>query len=324
MGNLTRCLAVLVTATCLLGPVSVRSQPYPTQPITITVTFSPGGSADLATRVIAEQLSLKLGKPVVVENRPGGGGEIGLVSIVRAAPDGYRLLSTSSGPIALAANLRSVNYDARADLVPVAMLVRVPTAVAVTASLPVRTVEELVSYSKGRPEGLNYANSGVGSFQHLAGEIFRLKTGANLVSVPYRGAAAAALALKTGEAHMGVADLTSLLPFSSDGSVRIIGLVDSSRTALAPDIPTIAEGGVRDFGLDAWVGIFAPRGTPSSTVATLNSATNLALATPEVRARILGLGVDPWVLSTDKMTEFTNQEIDRWKVLIREAGVKVQ
>jgi tripartite-type tricarboxylate transporter receptor subunit TctC len=299
-------------------------QSYPNQPITITVTFPPGGSADLTTRILAEKLSAKLGHPVVVENRVGGGGEVGLMSIVRAAPDGYRLLSTTSGSIALAGSLRQVSYDSETDLMPVAMLVKVPTAIAINASLPIHTVADLVNLSKARSGGLSYGNPGVGSFMHLSGEIFRAKTGANLVSVPYRGTAPIALAVKTGEIPMGVADLTSLLPFVAEGSIRILGLVDSSRSSVAPEIPTIAEAGVPEFGLDGWVGIFAPRGTSSSTIALLNSTTNDALGMPDVRERILKSGLDPWILSPQAMSNFVREEIARWKILIREAGVTVQ
>ncbi|MEA2980863.1 MAG: hypothetical protein QOF09_2686 [Alphaproteobacteria bacterium] len=315
-----RALAVAL----LLAPTLAWSQSYPSQPINIVVTFPPGGSADLTTRIIGEKLAAKLGQPVVVENRAGGGGEVGLVSVARAPADGYRLLSTTSGSVALAGNLRQVSYDAETDLVPISMLVKVPTAIAVNASLPVRTVSDLVRLSKERPGGLSYGNAGVGSFMHLAGEIFRVKTGADLVSVPYRGTALTALAIKTGETQMGVADLTSLLPFAAEGSIRILGLVDTSRTSVAPDIPTIAEVGVAGFGVDAWVGIFAPRGTPAPIVTLLNATINEALAMPDVRQRVLASGLDPWVLSPQAMSAFVREEIARWKALIRETGVKVQ
>jgi tripartite-type tricarboxylate transporter receptor subunit TctC len=319
-----RLIARAVAFVLAFTSAEVFAQAYPNQPITITVTFPPGGSADLTTRIIGEKLSAKLGQPVIVENRVGGGGEVGLMSIVRALPDGYRLLSTTSGSIALAGNLRPVSYDSETDLVPVAMLVKVPTAIAVNALLPIHTVADLVRLSRERPGGLSYGNPGVGSFMHLSGEIFRARTGANLVSVPYRGTAPIALAVRTGEVPIGVADLTSLLPFAAEGSVRILGLVDSSRSSVAPEIPTIAEGGVPEFGVDGWVGIFAPRGTASGTVALLNAGINEALAMPDVRERILTSGLDPWILSPQAMSDFVREEIARWKILIREAGVKVQ
>jgi tripartite-type tricarboxylate transporter receptor subunit TctC len=316
--------ATVAVAAVLTVAVPAWSQNYPSQPITITVTFPPGGSADLTTRIIGARLAAKLGQPVVVENRAGGGGEVGLVSVVKAPPDGYRLLSTTSGSIALAGNLRQVSYDSETDLMPISMLVKVPTGIAVNAALPIRTVADLVKLSKERPDGLSYGNAGIGSFMHLAGEVFRAKTGANLVSVPYRGTAPAALAVKTGETQMAVADLTSLMPFATEGSIRILGLVDSARTSVAPEIPTIAEGGVPGFGVDGWVGMFAPRGTSPAIVALLNAAINEALESPDVRRRILASGLDPWILSPPAMSSFVKEEIARWKVLTREAGVKVQ
>lgn len=323
--EIERCWHAGAVVAALFGlPGMAHSQSYPTQPITITVTFPPGGSADLTTRIIGERLSAKLGQPIVIENRAGAGGEVGLVSVVRAAPDGHKLLSTTSGSIALVGNLRAISYDAQIDLVPVAMLVKVPTAIAVNASLPIRTIPELIKYSKGKPDGLSFSNAGVGSFMHLAGEIFRFKSGANLVSVPYRGTAPSALAVRAGDTQLAVADLTSLMPFATEGSIRLLGLVDSARTSVAPDIPTVAESGLSGFGLDGWVAIFAPRGTPPDIVARLNAIVNEALAEPDVRRRILTSGLDPWPLSPTGMVAFIKEEIARWSVLIREAQVKMQ
>jgi tripartite-type tricarboxylate transporter receptor subunit TctC len=311
-------------AALLMLPALANAQTYPTQPVSVTVTFPPGGSADLTTRIIAERLAAKLGQPFVIENRAGAGGEVGLMSVVRAAPDGYKLLSTSSGSIALVGNLRQVSYNSETDLAPIAMMVKVPAAIAVNAALPIRTVSDLIKYSKEKPGGLSYGNAGVGSFMHLAGEVFRAKSGANLVSVPYRGTAPAALAVKTGETQMAVADLTSLRPFAAEGSIRILGVTDSTRTSVAPDIPTIAEGGVPGFGVVGWMGVFAPRNTPPAIVTQLNGLINEALAEPEVRRRILAAGLDPWVVSPQQMAKSIKDEIAQWKVLIREANVKLQ
>ena len=314
---------IAVAAALIVLPRLANAQAYPTQPITITVTFPPGGSADLTTRIIGERLSAKLGQPVVIENRAGAGGEVGLMSIVRATPDGYKLLSTTSGSIALVGTLRTISYDSETDLTPVAMLVKVPTAIAVNASLPIHSISDLVQYSKEKPGGLSYGNAGVGSFMHLAGEVFRAKSGANLVSVPYRGTAPTALAVRTGQTPMGVADLTALMPFATEGSIRILALVDTTRTSVAPDIPTVAESGLPGFGVDGWVGIFAPRGTPPNEVALLNSTINEALATPDVRQRILNSGLDPWPMTPQSMRAFVKKEITQWKVLVRETNVKL-
>jgi tripartite-type tricarboxylate transporter receptor subunit TctC len=315
----------VAAATILAMPCVVQSQQqYPTQPVTMTITFAPGGSADLTSRLVADKLSAKFGQPFVIDPRPGGGGEVGLVAVARSAPDGHRLLTTSNGSVAMAGNLRKVSYDAEADLVPVAMLVKVPSAIAVNASLSIKNIAELVRYSKEKVGGLSYGNSGAGSFMHVAGEILRHKTGANLVAVPYRGAALTARGVLAGEVDMGIADLTSLMPFAQEGSIRILALVDSSRTALAPEIPTVAESGVPGVGLNAWLGIFAPRNTPPNIVALLNAGINEALESPDVRQKILRAGIEPWIMSPQQMAEFVKDEIALWKNLIREANVKLQ
>ncbi len=230
---------------------SAHSQAYPAQPITMTLPFAPGGSADLSVLIVGEKISARLGQPVVIENRPGAGGELAATSVVRAAPDGYKLLATSNGPVVVIGNFRTINYNPETDLVPVAMLVKVPAAIAVNGSLPIHSISDLVKYSKEKSGGLSYGHAGVGTHMHLSGEIFRAKTGANLVAVPYRGTALIALAVKTGETQMGVADLTSLMPFAAEGSIRILAIVDSRRSSVAPEIPTVAESGVPEFGLDA-------------------------------------------------------------------------
>jgi len=304
------------------GPAN--SQAYPSQPITMTLPFAPGGSADLSVRIIGEKISAKLGQPVVIENRPGAGGELAASSVVRAAPYGYKLLATSNGPVVVVGNFRTINYNPETDLVPVAMLVKVPAAIAVSASLQIRSIADLIKYSKEKIGGVSYGNAGVGTHMHLSGEIFRAKTGANLIAVPYRGTALIALAVKTGETEMGVADLTSLMPFAAEGSIRILAIVDSTRTSVAPEIPTVAESGVPGFGLDAWIGILAPKGTPPDVVARLNSSINEALSLPDVRERLVAAGLDPWRLSTQEMSSFIKTDLARWSVLLREANVKIQ
>ena len=311
-----------VALIALQGPA--RSQSYPSQPITVTLPFAPGGSADLSVRIIGERISAKLGQPVVIENRPGAGGELAVTSVVRSAPDGSKLLATPNGPVVVVGNFRTIGYNPETDLVPVAMLVKVPAAIAVNASLPIHSIADLVKYSKEKAGGVSYGNAGVGTHMHLSGEVFRAKTGANLVAVPYRGTAAVALAVKTGEIPMGVSDLTSLMPFAAEGSIRILAIVDSKRTSVAPDIPTVAEGGVPGFGLDAWIGVLAPKGTPGDIVAKLNSAINEALESAEVRKRLVIAGLDPWLLSPAEMGAFIKEDLARWSVMLREANVKIE
>jgi tripartite-type tricarboxylate transporter receptor subunit TctC len=288
------------------------------------VVFAAGGSADLASRIVADKLSAKLGQPFIIENRTGGGGEVGLLAVARSTPDGHKLLVTSNGSVAIAGNLRQVSYDAETDVVPVAMIEKTPTAIAVNASLPIKNIADLVRYSKEKPGGLSIGNSGSGSMFHLAGEILRYKSGANLVPVSYRGAALTARGIRAGEVDMGITDLTSVMPFVQEGTIRILALTNSSRTPVAPDIPTVSEIGIPGLGLNAWIGVFAPRGTPSQVVQQLNASINEALELPDVRQRILNAGLEPWVMSPQQMSQLVKEEIALWKNLIREANVKVE
>jgi tripartite-type tricarboxylate transporter receptor subunit TctC len=244
-----------------------------------------------------------------------------MIAVARAAPDGYRLLVTSNGSIAIAQNLRQVTYDTEKDVVPVAMLVKTPCVVAVRASLPIRSIADLVKYSKEKPGGISYGNSGPGSMFWVAGEILRHKTGANMVSVPYRGASLTARALRAGEVEMGITDLISVMPFVQEGTVRILALTNASRTPVAPDIPTVSEIGLPGLGLDAWMGVFAPRGTPPEIVAQLNAGINEALKSPDVRERIMKAGLEPWIMSPQQLAEFVRQEIVLWRDLMRDANV---
>ena len=301
-----------------------KAQTWPSQPIAVTLPFAPGGSADLTVRIVSEKVSAKLGQPFVIENRPGGGGEIAVMSVVRARPDGYKLLATSNGPVVVAGNFRAVNYNSETDLVSLAMLVKVPAAIAVNAALPIHSIPDLVKQSKEKAGGLSYGHAGVGTHMHLSGEIFRTKTAANMVAVPYRGTAAIALAVKTGETGVGVADLTSLMPFATEGSIRILAIVDSKRTSVAPDIPTVAESGVPGFGLDAWIGMFAPKGTPAAIATKLNAEINAALALPDVRQRLIRAGLDAWQVSPAEMNAFIKADLARWSALLREANVKLE
>jgi tripartite-type tricarboxylate transporter receptor subunit TctC len=306
----------------LLCSASASAETYPSRPITVTVPFAPGGSADLAIRVVGQKLTASLGQPVVVENRPGAGGELGVGNVVRAAPDGYNLLLTTNGPISVISNFRKVSYNP-ADLAPVAMLVKVPAAIAVNASLPIKNIADLIKYSKEHPGGISYGMAGPGTQMHLAGEIFRAKTGADIVAVPYKGTAPTALAVKTGEVQMGIADLTSLMPFAKEGSIRILGLVDSTRSSVAPDIPTVAESGVPGFGVNAWIGVCAPKDTPQDIVARLNTGINDALALPDVRQRMITAGLDPWIITPTDLDSFLSEDIARWKTLLSEVKVNV-
>lgn len=322
----TKHLWFVGAAAAILATTGVArpQQGYPTRPVTLAVVFAPGGSADLVSRVVGEKLSAKFGRPFIIENRTGGGGEVGLLDVARSTPDGYKLLVTSIGSIAIAPNLLQVHYNAETDVTPVAMLEKTPCAIAVNAKLPIKSIADLVKYSKQKTGGISFGNSGYGSMFEVAGEILRYETGAKMIPVPYRGASLTARAIETGEVDMGITDLTSVMPFVQEGTVRILALTDSSRSPVAPNIPTLAESGVPGLGLNAWIGVFAPHGTPPQIIAQLNGGINDALKSPDVSQRLLNAGVEPWVMTPQQMAQLVHQEIVQWKTFIREANVKMQ
>ncbi|MEA2906952.1 MAG: hypothetical protein QOI12_4339 [Alphaproteobacteria bacterium] len=306
----------------VLALPAANAQTFPDKPIRIIVPVAPGGSADLVARTIGARLSESLGKPVIVESRVGGGGELALESVIRAAPDGYTLLSSPNGPISVAPHVQGPKYDPAKDLTPVAMQVFVGAGIGVQAALPIGSMSDLIKMAKDRPEGIHYAHSGVGNTMHLAGELLKSMTGANLVPVPYRGTSPVVTAILTGEVPFGIADLTSLMPLADAGRVRVLAVMNSSRIGNAPNVPTVAEAGLPGYAADPWIGLFAPAGTPSDIVNRLNAEVARALARPEVRDNFVKAGLQPAPMSPDEMRRFVLADIEKWGKLIRSINLK--
>jgi tripartite-type tricarboxylate transporter receptor subunit TctC len=308
----------------LLSAGMVQSQTYPDRTIKIIIPVAPGGSADLIARSIAARLSDRLGRPVVVESRAGAGGEIGVESVVHAAADGYTLLATPNGPIAIAGHLQKLTYDATVDLAPVAMTAYVGAGIGVNASLPIHNVAELIKASKDNPKGLSFSHSGVGNHMHLSGELLEYMTGANFVPIPYRGTSPAVEAIISGDVPFGVADLTTLLPMANAGKLRIIAVINSQRIGTAPDVPTVAESGVPGYAADPWQGLFAPTGTPPDIVNRLNAEVRGALAEPQLRDTLIKAGLEPVVMTPEEMRRFVLADSAKWGKVIADIGLKIQ
>lgn len=323
---LSRCYLLLCIATAalsLLGGSAAHAQKFPTQTIKIIVPYAPGGSTDLTARVIGAKLAERLGKPVIVENRSGASAQVGIQAVVGSPANGHTLLVTPNGPISISSHLGKLPYDPATDLVPVAMLASVPSGVAVPQSSPSRGLDELIAAAKAKPEGLNYSVSGVGTLMHLAGEMLQAMTGAKLVAVPYRGTNPASAAIASGEVPVGISDLTTLLPLAKGGRIRILAVIDASRTATAPDIPTVAELGVKGYAANGWIGIFAPAGTSSEIVDRLNAEVAWALSLPEVHSTFINAGLDPAPMKPAEMRRFVTGEIEKWGKLISSANIKL-
>jgi tripartite-type tricarboxylate transporter receptor subunit TctC len=316
-------LVLTVTAILAAVPQTIHAQTYPTQPIRILVAFPPGGGVDLSTRSVATKLTEALGKPVVVENRPGAAGQVAIQAVLAAPADGYTLLSTSNSPIVIGPHLDKLAYNPVTDLTPVTITAYGMLAVAVNAASPIRSMSDLIAVSKQTQGGLSFSNPGVGTQMHLAGELLKSLTGANLVAIPYQGTAPAALAVVSGEVPVAISDLTSLKAQADAGKVRMLAIANSRRSLALPDVPTVAEAGVPGYAADAWAGLFARAGTPQDIVDRLNAEVVKAVALPEVRDVLLRGGLEPTQMSTAQARQFVVEDSKKWGDVIAKANIKI-
>lgn len=298
------------------------AQDYPAGPITIVVSFPAGGSIDVVMRAFAPKLQERLGKPVVVENRVGGGGVIATNSVAKAAPDGLTLLASAS---ALAANPRlakSLPFDTLNDLQSVSLVFRTPLALVVNPAVPANSVSELVTLLKQKPGALNYAHGGPGSAIHLAAELFKTMTGTSMNGVAYRGAPLGLNDVMAGHVSLMFADIGAVIGNIAGGKVRALGVTSTTRVPALPNVPTIAEAGVPGFDAVGWTLISAPKRTPQPAIDRLATEFKAVAALPEIQALILKLGTVPVESpSPAELQKFLASEIDRWGAIVERAGV---
>jgi tripartite-type tricarboxylate transporter receptor subunit TctC len=313
----------------LAAPVVVKAgmaqEAWPARPITLVVPWAPGGSNDVVARLVAPVLAERLGQSVVVENRAGGGGSIGMGQVVRARPDGHTLLvSSASNHVFHALVAPDMGYDVREALHGIAMMVDVPNVLAVNPGLGVSTVPELIAKIRAAPGGLSFGSSGTASSNHLAGELFRMLTGVELTHVPYRGGGPVATDLVAGVIPMAFMNLPTVIGPAQSGRIRVIGVGTEERVRIRPDIPTIAEQGVAGYSVRSWTGLFAPRGTPRPVIDRMAEEMRLALDAPAVRARLTDLASEPIFMPPAQTDAFVRQEFDRWAPVVRAAKVTVE
>ena len=299
------------------------AQSYPTRPISLVVFVGAGGAPDIVARIVAPPLSQRLGQPVVIDNRPGGGGNIALQAVARAPADGYTLLLVATPHAVNVTLYEKLDVNVMRDIVPVASIDDDAFVLMVNNSLPVKTVAELIAYAKANPGKINMASSGTGNLSHLAGELFKMMTGTEMVHVPYRGMPAANTALMTGDAHVMFNALPSALPHVKEGRVRAIGVTTKTRVKRLPDVPAIAET-VPGYMVTGWLGIGVPKGTPPEIVDRLNKEMNAVLADPEVVTRLANVGSEPFSGSPADFGKFLAAETEKWTKVVRFAGLKVE
>jgi tripartite-type tricarboxylate transporter receptor subunit TctC len=289
---------------------------YPEKPLTLVVPYPPGGTTDALARIVAAALSKDLGTTVVVENKGGAGGILGTTAVARAKPDGYTVLFGNVGPNALnVSTYKTLPYDASRDFQPISLVANFPLFLVVHPSVPAKTVQELVTYAKTLPSGLDYASVGTGSLSHLTGQLFSSSTGAPLVHIPYKGGGPAVTDLLGGQVPMMF--LSVYDNNIRSGRLRAIGTSSKKRSSVAPDVPTLAESGVPNFDVTAWFGILAPAQTPAPIITLLHDKLAAILAQPSIRAQIQNFGGEPVSNSPAEFSALVTAEIERWKGIVK-------
>jgi tripartite-type tricarboxylate transporter receptor subunit TctC len=298
-----------------------RAQAYPSRPVRIVVPFPAAGLSDIVTRLVGQWLSERLGTPFVIENRPGAASNLGTEIVVNAPPDGYTLLNLSSANATNATMYEKLNINFIRDIAPVASLVRFPYVIEVNPSVPIKTIPELIAYAKANPGKLSFASAGTGTPAHIAGELFKMTTGIDMVHVPYRGAALALTDLIGGQVQVMVDNMAASLEHIRAGRVRALAVTTATRLEWLPDIPTVGEF-VPGFEASSMNGVGAPKRTPTEIIDKLNKEINTALAEPKIKARIAELGLTPLVGSPADLERLIADETEKWGRVIRAANIK--
>jgi tripartite-type tricarboxylate transporter receptor subunit TctC len=317
-----RLVFVFAAMVCLATPTSAEE--YPARPIRIIVPVSPGGITDIVARVAAEYITAKSGQPVVVENRTGAGGNLGVEAVAKAAPDGYVLSVCATSQIAINPFTSRMGFDPLKDLVPVAPIAEAPQFLVVNAKVPARTLQEFIAYAKENPGKLNYVSLGPGSTVSLAGDRFARLAEVDMVPVQYRGTTPGITDLLADNVQMISIGIAPVLGFVQNGSLRVLAAGTSKRLPYLPDVPTAAEAGLPGYEMTTWFALFAPAGTPRPIVEKLNGYMRELVADPSAIKRLNDLHIDAMSMSVDDFAAFVKSEATKWERTVREAGVRVQ
>ncbi len=322
--KLSGLLAFAASVLLLTASAGVAAADFPTKTLRIVVPYAAGGTSDIVARRIGQRLSERVGQPVIIDNRGGAGGSIGTEAVVRSDPDGHTILFHSGAVAVDPVSGKKLNYDVQKDLEPITMAVVGPFALLVNNDLPVKSVADLVAYAKANPGKLNFGTPGVGTSIHLTTELFKAMAGIDIVHVPYKGASLALTALAGNEVQFLFDPLTTAKNLAQAGRVRALAVSTGARSGFWPELPTVADGGVKGFDLGVWYGIFVPKATPAAVADQLNREFVALLQEPAMREWLKANGLDVVANSRDEFRVRFAGEIERWGKLIREAGVKLQ
>ncbi len=311
---------LLLSATMALG----QAKPWPSSPVRLVVTFPAGGSSDAAARIVAPRLAERLGQPVVVDNKPGAGGGLGLGLVAKAPADGYTIVLASAGGLTANPSLyKSLSYQPERDFAPVSLFGTSPFVLVASTALPASSVRDVVTLARQEPGKLTYASGGSGTAMHLSGELLKSMTQVQITHVPYKGSAPAILAVMSGETSLAIADITTIQPQIKSGRLKVLGVMSKERSSLAPEMPTLAETGVPGYEASGWFAILAPAGTPPAIVQRLNAELTAVLRSPEVRERFSAAGLEPLPSSPEELAQLMKTETQKWAKVIRESGATV-
>jgi len=300
------------------------AQSWPTKPVRMIIAFPPGGPTDLVSRVLAQKLSEQLGQQVIVDNKPGAGGNIAAELAAKAAPDGYTIFYNTSAIVIGPALYGKVNYDTLKDFTPVLLTASVPMVLVVNPQLPARSVKEFVDLAKTRSGALNYSSSGTGTITHLASAMMSTQTGIQTQHIPYKGSAPGLVDLASGQTQFMIDTINTVLPYVRDNRLRGLAVTSAKRSPLLPDLPTLAEAGISGFEAAAWQGIVVPTGTPNEIVQKLNAEVNKALTHPDIRSRLAAQGADILGGTPAEYAAYLRSEMPRWTKAVKDSGAKAE
>ena len=315
--------AAVLAALPFTGVADAQAQAYPNKPVRWVVPYPPGGTTDILARIMAQRISEKIGQQVVIENKPGAGNNIGVESVVRAAPDGYTVLLVNPANAINATLYNNLPFDFLRDITPIAGITRVPNVMEVTTSLPAKSVQEFIAYAKANPGKVVLASSGSGTSVHLSGELFKSMAGVNLLHVPYKGAGPALIDLIAGQTHVMFDNMPSSIEHIRGGKLRALGVTTTTRSNQLPDVPAISEV-VPGYEASAWFGMGAPKGTPPDVIAKLNKAMNDSLAEPATKAKLAELGGNTIPGTPAEFGAMHAMETEKWAKVVKSSGAKVE
>ena len=311
-------LALLAAGTTVVG--TAAAQGYPNKPIRLVVTFPPGGAPDILARLFADKA--QLGQPVVVDNKPGAGGNIGAEMVAKAPADGYTLVMGTVGTHSINGSLYSkMPYDMVKDFAPVGHVASAPNLLVVTNSLPVKNVAELITYMKANPDKLSFGSPGIGTSVHVSGELFKSLTGTSMQHVPYKGRQFAIPDLVGGSIQVMFDNMPSALPMAKEGKIRALAQTTATRSGAAPDVPTVAET-VPGFEATTWFAMFAPAGTPKDVVARINAEMQRVYKLPDVAEKLKALGLETWISTPEELARYQATEMTKWDKVVKDSGAK--